>query len=219
MGAVSFETLTAGDSGRFLKSKAGRHEVKATVIRAESGQELLSVRVWIASHPGPSSSAGWSEPSRWSHTVYDDDMDIVAIGHGKRERDSWATVVRALEAKGISVRTVEDAKQPSRVRNVNPEYAGRNSQTLLYWLRYWSDETRSQDEADAIGSTRESEIAKLTEELQARGVTIPDDLAIPDGTSAASRFTWGAGDVDILTPAEAGRALGIDEDDLPSSSK
>src|SRR5262245_55883214 len=104
MSKVSFETLTASDSGRFLTSKAGRHEVKATVIGAESGQELLSVRIWIGSHPAPGSTSGWSEPSWWSHVVYDDDMDIVALGHGKRERDSWAMVTRALAVKGISVK-------------------------------------------------------------------------------------------------------------------
>ena len=201
MGTVSFETLTAGDSERFLKSKAGRHEVKATVIRAESGQELLSVRIWIGSHPGPDSSSGWSEPSRWSHVVYDDDMDIVAVGHGKRERDSWAMVTRVLDTKGISVRTVQEPKQPSRVQHVNPEYAGRGNQTLIAWLRYWSNAELSQDEADAKGTTCASEAARLAAELRARGATVPADLMVAargrDG--APSRFVWEPGDVDILT--------------------
>jgi hypothetical protein len=94
----SFETLKADDVGRRLRSANGRHEVAAKVIGAEDGEQFLSVRVWIGSE-ARDDGGGWSEPSAWSHTVYDPDHNIVAYGFGARERDSWAMVERILGKK------------------------------------------------------------------------------------------------------------------------
>jgi hypothetical protein len=97
----TFETLKAADSGRRLVSQSGRHEVAAKVMTDDEGEAYLVLRAWVGSHPGPKSSAGWSEPSRWQHIVLDDGLDIVATGWGKRERDSFAMAQKALAAKGI----------------------------------------------------------------------------------------------------------------------
>lgn len=98
----SFETLKAAESGRRLVSQSGRHEVAAKVLTDADGDEYLVLRLWIGSHPGPSATAGWSEPSAWQHIVVDDDLNVVATGWGKRERDSFAMTERALATKGIT---------------------------------------------------------------------------------------------------------------------
>ena len=93
----SFETLTHDAVGRRLISGDGRFEVAAKMITTDQG-EFLSVRVWIGSAPTDGGD-GWSEPSTWSHTIYDDDHDIVAVGFGSRERESWAAAERMLQRK------------------------------------------------------------------------------------------------------------------------
>lgn len=99
----SFETLKAADSGRRLVSKSGRYEVVAKILRDAEGEEFLVLRAWVGSHPSLSASAEWSEPSLWQHVVLNDDLDIVATGWGKRERDSFAMVQKALKVKGVDV--------------------------------------------------------------------------------------------------------------------
>lgn len=94
----SFETLKADEAGRRLKSSSGRFEVAAKLVSCDEGDVFLSVRVWIGSERRAGGN-GWSEPSAWSHTVYDADHNIMAMGYGMRERDSWAMVERTLGKK------------------------------------------------------------------------------------------------------------------------
>jgi hypothetical protein len=98
----SVETLKAVESGRRLVSSLGRHEVAAKVFTDTEGNEYLVLRAWVGSHPGPQATAGWAEPSRWQHIVLNDDLDIVAVGTGARERDSFEMIKRALRTKGIT---------------------------------------------------------------------------------------------------------------------
>lgn len=113
----SFETLKAADNGRRLVSQSGRHEVAAKILRDEEGDEYLVLRSWVGSHPGPKSSAGWSEPSRWQHIVLDDELNVVATGWGMRERDSFAMTQKVLAAKGIHARGEHAGSHPSAEMN------------------------------------------------------------------------------------------------------
>jgi hypothetical protein len=94
-----FETLKADEVGRRLKTKSGRFEVAAKHALSDEGDHFLVVRLWIGSEPGPKATEGWSEPSTWSHTVYDLDHNMVAYGFGSRERDSWAMAEKLLGRK------------------------------------------------------------------------------------------------------------------------
>jgi hypothetical protein len=115
--------------------------------------------------PGPSATAEWSEPSRWQHLVLDDDLNLVAIGCGKRERDSFEMAKKALAAKGIKI----GGGEGSRTAHHDPEYEGVGTETLKAWLRYWQNASRSQAEAEELGIPREVQIARLEAELRARG--------------------------------------------------
>lgn len=107
---LAFETLTTDEVGRRLKTQSGRFEVAAKIAMTEDGESFVVVRLWIASEPGPRSE-GWSEPSSWSHTVYDLDHNMVAYGFGARERDSWAMAEKVL-ARKLSWADPEDAGPP-----------------------------------------------------------------------------------------------------------
>ena len=109
---LAFESLKADEVGRRLKSVSERYEVAAKVVTSEEGREYVSVRVWMGSESP--TGEGWREPSTWSHTVYDEDQNIVAYGFGDRERDSWAVAQRVLGKKlGEVARDSRGPKEPS----------------------------------------------------------------------------------------------------------
>jgi hypothetical protein len=205
----SIETLKANDSGRSLVSAAGRHEAAARLLTDSDGNEYLVLRAWVGSRPAPNASrpprpdAQWSEPGRWQHIVLDDNLDIVAVGTGKRERDSFEQIKRALRSKGITA----GGGEGSRTKHYDPQFENVGSQTLLAWLAYWRNAARSQSEADETGQSREWHIGKLEAELRSRG-----QLAIGDERS-------GSGSDEELTPEQAEEALGIGQDGgTPTSS-
>jgi hypothetical protein len=78
---------------------------------------------------------------------------------------------KALAVKGIDVSTIDPPRETG-AKHVESEFKGRGNATLLAWLKYWLNPKRSQDEADAIGTTREQEIAKIRDELVSRGVDL-----------------------------------------------
>jgi hypothetical protein len=186
----SVETLIAAESGRRLVSSLGRHEVAAKVLTDTEGNEYLVLRAWVGSHPGPKATAGWSEPSCWQHIVLDDDLDIVAVGTGARERDSFEMIKRALRSKGITA----GGGEGSRTKHYDPEFDQVGNETLKYWLAYWRDDSRSPDGDDR--GPREWHVGKIESELRARGhLDEPDDAA-----ALKARSTRPGGDDEALTP-------------------
>jgi len=165
----SVETLKAADSGRRLVSAAGRHEVAAKILSDTDSREYLVLRAWVGSHAGPkATSESWSEPSRWQHIVLDDELNIVAVGTGRRERDSFEMIKRALRSKGITA----GGGEGSKTKHHDSRFEGVGNQTLNAWLHYWQDAARSQEEADETGVSRQWHLGKIEAELKARGQVV-----------------------------------------------
>lgn len=212
---ASFETLKSAESGRRLVSQTGRHEVAAKILTDADGDEYLVLRTWVASPPGLHASAEWSEPSIWSHVVFDDDLNLVATGWGMRERDSWAMVQKALTVKGID----SGSARQGRIPHVNPDYEAVGVPTLRAWLEYWTGvHAGTRSLTPGSNDTVEmapAEIAKLRKEIQERGYAA-------DSSVAPSKFVWEEGDFEVLSREESEAILGRpqahnihDEDGLP----
>jgi hypothetical protein len=191
----SSETLTATGNGRSLVSSSGRHEAAARVLTDTDGNEYLVLRARFSALAAPNVSRPpledvlWTEEGQWQHIALDQGMNIVAVGTGQRERDSFEQIKRALRSKGILAGGGEGSRTPF----FDSQFETVGNQTLGAWLKYWENEDRSPD-VDENGRSREWHIGKLRSELRARG-RLPghhSDLAlIPDAsTGGASLDRW-----------------------------
>ena len=173
----SSETLTATVNGRSLVSLSGRHEAAARVLVDTDGNEYLVLRARFSPLAAPNASRPpvedvlWTEAGQWQHIALDEGMNIVAVGTGRRERDSFEQIKRALRSKGILAGGGEGSRTPF----YDPQFETIGNQTLEAWLKYWQDTNRSPD-VDENGLSREWHIGKLAKELQARGrLVVPAD--------------------------------------------